>query len=201
MIYGFDKETAAELVEAARTSLANPLGQDRPRTGTNIIGATSPHNVIIKVTSTTTTQGLYPCRWCVSDPAVSGTPPITFTAEGEVGWAYGLNDAVLELKDYIGQFRGLRPADKLAIFVASPGGGGGGGSFNLTVQESDGTPIVLNVNKIIFTSTNLKVTAGGPGEAIIDTVGYNGSVVTNVVCNGDGTITLTLHTVVNGVVK
>lgn len=71
----------------------------------------------------------------------------------------------------------------------------------LTVKEEDGSPTITNVHTIVLRSPNLSVASGGPGIAIIDTVGYSGPYVVDVICNGDGTITVTKRTMVKGVGK
>lgn len=119
MMYGFDKLTAERVVEAARLTLQHPMGADRAKEN-SLVGALPPHTVIFKVTNTNPTNGFWQCNWCSTDIINTGDPAITFATEGEQGWAYGLNGAVLQQDQfYFGQFRGYKPDDSRAVFVAS----------------------------------------------------------------------------------
>lgn len=71
----------------------------------------------------------------------------------------------------------------------------GGAGSPLTVETADGTTLVIPNVDLIKIGAHLTLSSSGDGEATINVNVASQTVVTNVVCNGDGTITVTTASV------
>ncbi len=110
--------------------------------------------------------------------------------------AFTPNDEVIDITDepvvWIGRaYIDPDTGEWVYVIVGTTGSGGSA----LTVETVDGTTLVIpNVN-LIKIGAHLTLASSGAGEATINVNTASQTVVTNVVCNGDGTITATTASV------
>jgi hypothetical protein len=181
-IYTFDQEGVERIVEVVRAVEADqPTQNYRPPKPRRPPVVQTSDVQVIRVTSTTPGSNGYPA---VIEQVQNTAGGVTYT---DLGTCYALdpNNGALSATKYHARRTGNAPDGNPVFTVVNAAAG-------LTVKLSDGSVVLTGITTLILDQpSDWILTNPQPGVAQLRTNGLSTTrtYVTNVVCNGDGTIT------------